>query len=149
LLIITQNSLVFKSFQGLEELMAVDGKLRILIVDDDPDITETLASYFTEKGDICTVYDNGIDGLEAMNKDTFDVVLLDLSMPEFSGFDALKALAYKEILRKQQVFVITALEISPESEKLMTDAGVIKVVRKPFSPHMLSKMLENYRKKNN
>ncbi|AIF84179.1 response regulator with CheY-like receiver domain and winged-helix DNA-binding domain [Candidatus Nitrososphaera evergladensis SR1] len=123
--------------------------MEILIIDDDPDITETLADYFRERGEVCRVYNNGEDGLKAMSSEgSFDVALLDLSMPGINGFDSLRALAYKGILRRKPVFVITAMDISPESEKLMRDAGVMKVFRKPFSPESLAKTLETYHKKN-
>jgi DNA-binding response OmpR family regulator len=126
----------------------VTRELQILIIDDDLDITETLADYFREKGEGCKVYNKGVEGLRAMSNDSFDVALLDLSMPGFNGFDTLKALAYKGILREKQVFIITAMDISPESEKLMIDAGVVAVIRKPFSPEELSRILEVHHRYN-
>ncbi|HVX02105.1 MAG TPA: response regulator [Nitrososphaera sp.] len=118
--------------------------MQVLIIDDDIDITETLGDYFRERGEICRVYNKGAEGLKAMGSDPFDVALLDLSMPGINGFDSLKALAYKGILRKRTVFVITAMDISPESEKLMREAGVVEIIRKPFSIEYLTKTLEKY-----
>lgn len=119
-------------------------ELQILIIDDDVDITETLGDYFRENGEVCKVYNKGAEGLKALSSDSFDVALLDLSMPGINGFDSLKALAYKGILRKRPVFVITAMDISPESEKMMREAGVVEIIRKPFSIEHLTKTLEKY-----
>jgi len=121
-------------------------ELQILIIDDDPDITETLADYFSERGEICKIYNKGAEGLRAMSNDNFDVALLDLSMPGINGFDSLKSLAYKGILRRKPVFIITAVDVSPESEKLMIDAGVVEIIRKPFSVENLAKILEKRKK---
>lgn len=115
-----------------------------MIIDDDRDITETLGDYFRERGHSCNVYNKGADGLRAMSGDSFDVALLDLSMPGINGFDSLRALAYKGILRKRPVFVITAMDISQESEKLMREAGAVEIIRKPFSMENLARTLEGY-----
>lgn len=121
--------------------------LKILIVDDDKATTQMLADYFGGKGETCKVYNKGAEGLEAMRRGSFDVVLLDLNMPEFSGFDTLRVLAYGGILKEKHVILITAMDIPPQQEKQMVAAGLADIVRKPFSLNALDKAVNRYRKK--
>jgi DNA-binding response OmpR family regulator len=104
-----------------------------------------LAEYFALKGESCIAYNDGAEGLKALREDSFDIVLLDLAMPNFSGFDTLKALAYQGVLDKTNVIIITAMDISSKREKQMIDAGVVKVIRKPFSLSTLDKVLKEHR----
>lgn len=121
--------------------------MKILIVDDDKATTQMLADYLGKKGESCTVHNNGKDGLEAMKDRSFDVVFLDLNMPEFSGFDTLRNLAYGALLKDKHVFVITAMDISPKQEKQMVDAGVVEIIRKPFSLAAIDRAVKKYRGK--
>jgi DNA-binding response OmpR family regulator len=93
------------------------------------------------------VHNNGKDGLAAMKDRSFDVVFLDLNMPEFSGFDTLRSLAYGALLKEKHVFVITAMDISPKQEKQMVDAGVVEIIRKPFSLAAIDRAVKKYRVK--
>ena len=60
--------------------------LRVLVVDDTKDMTDAITSYCdTEKDLDCHVINNGQEALERIRKEKFDLILLDLSIPEFSG----------------------------------------------------------------
>lgn len=122
-------------------------RLKILIINDDKATTQMLADYFEGKGETCRVFNKGAEGLEAIKKDSFDVVLLDLNMPEFSGFDTLRVLAYGGILKEKHVILITAMDIPPQQEKQMISAGLVEIIRKPFSLDALDKAVNRYRKK--
>jgi DNA-binding response OmpR family regulator len=64
--------------------------LRILIVEDNDEISEAMAFYCGAKKDIdCKVTNSGHEGLESIRNEKFDLVLLDLAMPEFSGKDVI------------------------------------------------------------
>jgi DNA-binding response OmpR family regulator len=121
--------------------------LKILIVDDDAATTQMLADYLGKKGDACTVHHDGKAGLEAMKDRSFDIVFLDLNMPGFSGFDTLRALAYGGLLEGKHVFVITAMDVTPRQEKQMINAGVVGLIRKPFSLAAIDKAVDRYRGK--
>ena len=67
--------------------------LRILVVDDTKDMTDAITVYCdTEKDIDCQVNSNGQEALERIRNENFDLILLDLSIPEFSGWDILKSL---------------------------------------------------------
>jgi len=68
-------------------------KRAILIIDDDTELTDMLASYLDTCGYTVTIADNGRKGLEvATSGAVFDLILLDVMMPEMDGFDVLKNL---------------------------------------------------------
>ncbi|MEO9294223.1 MAG: response regulator [Nitrososphaera sp.] len=84
--------------------------MRILIIDDDNDIARSLEKFLTIKGHSCKTLNRGSEGLQAIQADTFDVILLDLRMPEWNGFDILRMLAYGGVLHDKKVVVISALD---------------------------------------
>ena len=121
--------------------------MKILIVDDDMATTQMLADYLGKKGETCVVHHDGKAGLEAMKDRSFDIVFLDLNMPGFSGFDTLRALAYGGLLEDKHLFVITAMDVPPAQEKQMVNAGVVGIIRKPFSLAAIDRAVKKYRGK--
>jgi DNA-binding response OmpR family regulator len=60
---------------------------KILLIDDNESITEMMAKYVAGKGHDCTVANDGRNGLTLIEQEKFDIILLDLAMPEFTGVD--------------------------------------------------------------
>lgn len=69
---------------------------RILIIDDEPTLLEFLGDFLREYGHEVFVAENGADGIELYNTEMPDVVLLDLKLPDMSGFEVLKHISTKE-----------------------------------------------------
>lgn len=65
---------------------------KILIIDDDVALTELLAAYLTQQGFDVTVNNTPLQGLGSLQTSTFDILLLDVMMPEIDGFETLKRL---------------------------------------------------------
>jgi CheY-like chemotaxis protein len=88
--------------------MNEDGRQRVLIADDDPNIRRMLALSLRKDGyqtaDVC----DGSEALEAMRAGEADLVLLDLMMPKVTGWEVLTERAAAPELRKIPVIVITA-----------------------------------------
>jgi CheY-like chemotaxis protein len=83
--------------------------MNLLVVDDSKDITNVLMVYCESKGVICTVVNAGIDGLEIIrNNSNFDLILLDLAMPAFSGLDVIKSLKNENLFERRNIVVFTA-----------------------------------------
>lgn len=81
--------------------MARQDKKRVLIVDDEPDIRQTLHKYLGRKGFETDTADNGEEALNTIRKKRPDLIILDVMMPKMDGFTLLKRLkagsAYSEI----------------------------------------------------
>jgi len=67
----------------------------------------------------------------------FDIVLLDLSMPDFSGQDVIDALVKDGIMNKQKVVIFTATSPTKEMCDQFLEKGVHSILKKPYEPDIL------------
>jgi two-component system, OmpR family, response regulator ChvI len=81
---------------------------KILIVDDEPDITLTLGKGLEQGGYDVHVFNDPLVALSNFKPDTYDLLLLDIKMPNMTGFELYRRL--KEIDPKVKVCFITAFE---------------------------------------
>jgi CheY-like chemotaxis protein len=124
--------------------------MRALIVDDNDQILDVL-SFLLETNNVeFKTVNNGKDALELIrnknsdnNENKFDLVFLDLAMPEMSGFDVVDNLHANGGLENIKLVVITALELAPEDEKLLYEKGVTALLKKPILVEDVEKLLEN------
>ena len=119
--------------------------MRILVVEDNDEISEAMSFYCSAKKDIeCNMINNGQEGLERIRNDKFDLVLLDLAMPDFSGWDVIKSLKQDESIKSKNIVIFTA---SSDQVVLndIRDSGVKDVFKKPFSLDQLTALIEKYR----
>jgi len=88
--------------------------MKILIIDDNKDVTEMLSEYLQVKKIDCVVTNDGMNGLSLIKKEKFDSVFLDISMPYFTGIDVINALEKENLLKNQKIIIFTASSISNE-----------------------------------
>jgi CheY-like chemotaxis protein len=103
----------------------------ILIVDDDPSIRRLLLTYLRRSGFTLREAQNGREALETMRAGEADLVVMDLRMPEVSGWDVLGERAADAALRLIPVIVITANNVRDVAPGL-ADQNVAAVLAKPF-----------------
>lgn len=102
---------------------------KILIVDDEEKIREMIAKYAIHEGYDVFLANNGKEALKAFKQDEYDVVILDVMMPEMDGYETLKRM--KEIRDVHCIF-LTAL--GQEYDRIYGfDIGAEDYVTKPFS----------------
>lgn len=70
--------------------MGTEAKARILVVDDEDDLRMLLEHVVTSAGYTVTTAEDGQDAIAKIQKDTFDLALLDIQMPNASGIEVLK-----------------------------------------------------------
>ena len=118
--------------------------MRILLVEDNLEISEVMTVYCGLKKDIdCKVVNSGQEGLERIRNENFDLILLDLAMPEFSGKDVIQSFTRDQLVQKN-VVIFTASSDPPVLEQ-MKNTGVKEIFKKPFSLDDLIKLIERYR----
>ena len=121
--------------------------MKILLIDDNDEIREVMIVYCDTQKDIdCQVANTGREGLKSIRNDKFDLVLLDIAMPEFSGQDVVESLKQDGLLESMNVVIFTA----SSNQKLfneMKNTGVKDVFKKPFSLDELTALIEKYRPK--
>src|SRR5580698_5104457 len=88
------------------EISTSDGKARILVVDDELDIREGLETLLKLEGYQVDLAANGTEGLRKIESRAYDMVLLDLMMPDRSGMDVLRDVRGRD--RETPIFMITA-----------------------------------------
>src|ERR1700716_395082 len=86
---------------------AVDaGKGHVLVIDDEADIRESLETLLTLEGYAVDLAHNGGEGLRALDSKGYDLVLLDLMMPDRSGMEVLREVRERD--QETPIFLITA-----------------------------------------
>ncbi len=106
---------------------------KLLIVDDDIHLRKLVLTYAELAGYQCEESENGQKAIEKINSIQFDIIILDVMMPEFDGFETLV-----EIRKESQVPVIMLTSRSEEYDKLLGfHLGADDYVLKPFSPKEL------------
>jgi DNA-binding response OmpR family regulator len=108
---------------------------RVLIIDDDEDITELIKDYLETEDIECKIINRGIDGLDEIRKKDgyYNVILLDLAMPEFSGLDVFNKLKEENLLKSNNVIIFTASSTQNGEIKDMMKRGAKYILRKPSS----------------
>ena len=118
--------------------------LNILIIDDNEQITKMLTTFLELKKHKCMVANEGKHGLTLIHENKYDVVLLDLAMPEFDGYAVIKALESKDMLKNNKIIVFTASTITQDELNQLISRGVISYILKPIDIDLLlSKIIES------
>jgi two-component system, OmpR family, phosphate regulon response regulator PhoB len=110
---------------------------RILVVDDEPDITALVAYHMAKAGFRVSTAGNGLDALKAAREERPDIVILDLMLPGISGYDILAELRKHEETREVGVILLTAKREEPDRIRGLS-LGADDYLTKPFSPQELS-----------
>ena len=107
--------------------------MKVLLIDDNQDITCLLSKFLEAKGIENIVTNDPRDGLERIKEGKFDVVLLDISMPEFSGIDIIQTLEAEQILRNQKIIIFSALTYANlQVAELLKKEGIYGYLKKPI-----------------
>jgi signal transduction histidine kinase/CheY-like chemotaxis protein len=119
--------------------------LRVLLAEDNP-VNQRLGVRLLEKrGHRVVVAANGREALEALDKESFDLVFMDLQMPEMGGLEATAVLREKEKGSgiHQPVIALTAHAMKGDQERCLT-AGMDGYLAKPIKPQELDEILQSY-----
>ena len=114
---------------------------RILVVDDDEMVRIALEELLLSKGYMPKVAPGGQEALDALDKESFDLVVLDIIMPGMDGYEVCRKIRKREQLSKLPVIMLTALSGEKEREKGQ-QAGADMFLPKPISPQKLLSLIE-------
>jgi two-component system sensor histidine kinase/response regulator len=138
----TQNNTSSRSISMPEPATAVR-PLRILLAEDNA-VNQRLASSLLERrGHTVTVAANGREALAAIDQQSFDVVLMDVQMPEMGGFEATAAIRAKEhaFTTRQRIIAMTAHAMKGDRERCLA-AGMDDYLTKPLDSRQLYAIVE-------
>ena len=118
---------------------------RILVAEDNPVNQRLVVRLLEKRGHHVVVAGNGREALEALGKESFDLVLMDVQMPEMDGMEATAAIREKEkgTGLHQRIIALTAHAMKGDRERCLA-AGMDSYLSKPIRPPELDQILEEY-----
>ena len=114
---------------------------RILVVDDDPNMIKLIQFYLLKDDFEITPCTRGKDALEILKKDSFEVILIDVLMPEMDGHTLLKKM--KDNLKIDTPIVVVTAHGASDNLMSMIDDGAYDILQKPFTTNRLKLTLRN------
>ena len=118
---------------------------KILVVDDEKSIREGIRTYAEFEGHEVVEAVDGLDAIDKVKEEDFDVIVMDIMMPRLDGFSS-----YKEIKKIKNIPVLMLSARSEEYDKLFGfEIGIDDYVTKPFSPKELMARLNVIVNRNN
>jgi len=112
----------------------------ILVVEDNK-INQVVTKKMIEVSNMsCTIVDDGFAALVALERESFDLVLMDINMPLINGFDTSRKIREKGITIP--IIALTAFDKQEVAEQAIS-AGMNDVLMKPFEPSMLFQVIQN------
>ena len=106
----------------------------ILILEDDRTIAESITFILEQDSFSCQWFDNGHDALEYVENNAVDLMLLDVGLPDMSGFDVLRKVRMKSDL---PVVIISARDDESDQVLALEGLGANGYITKPFSPRLV------------
>ncbi len=112
---------------------------RVLIVEDNLDAVHSMAMLVKMMGHECQFAINGFAALDIARRFRPEVILLDIGLPDFKGYDIGRQLRWEPGLEQTRIIAVTALPDADRQRAL--DAGCDEFYRKPVDPVMLEQLL--------
>lgn len=116
-------------------------KRNILFVDDDPATRIMLKAMLEQAGYLLVTAPDGFEALDLIHKHAFDLILLDIMMPQMSGYDFLKRARRTDVSRSVPVIMLSAKD-DPQSIKKALELGAVDYIVKPPQRDILLKKIE-------
>jgi DNA-binding response OmpR family regulator len=105
-------------------------KKKILLLEDDLTLNETVTEYLEEEGFEVDGVDDGLEAMDKIYENGYDILLLDVKVPQMSGFDLLKEVRSRDIVTP--AIFITSLN-SIDDLSVGYESGCDDYIRKPFA----------------
>ena len=114
---------------------------RVLVVDDDPMVCESIAACLEHQGFHVAMADGGDAGMRALESSDFDVMLVDIFMPPMRGFESIRVFHERApatpIVAMSGYAFANAHSRSPDFLRMKLELGATCCLRKPFTPAAL------------
>ncbi len=120
----------------------IESKMKILIIEDSKTFAEYIASVFQNEDYQITITGNGITGLEYLNNSNYNIVLLDMELPDYNGLDIVKIIRKKHNQHSLPVVFISATN---DERKIIQalESGANDFIQKPFTEITLKLKIKN------
>ncbi len=112
------------------------GAKKVLVMDDEPDITYIIEFLLTNAGFEVTRLNDSMKAVDELTKKKYDLLILDLMMPKLDGFTLLKNIREHAGLKDQHVLILSSRQLTRDETTLLATLSA-EVMAKPFEPHRL------------
>ncbi|HCK98568.1 MAG TPA: hypothetical protein DHW42_00480 [Candidatus Marinimicrobia bacterium] len=113
-------------------------KNKILVIDDEPNVCSFLAEYLAYKGFETRISQSGLEALQIIGVEDFDLILLDLIMPGMNGMEFLEIM--KKMGKKTPVIIVTGVKDKNVANDTM-EMGAVDFIPKPIDLDRLEQSL--------
>ncbi|MFO0661654.1 MAG: response regulator [Polyangiaceae bacterium] len=125
-----------------EDLLGSRHPLRILIAEDNPINQKVTVRMLERLGYTADVVSDGIEVLDALKRKRFDVVLMDVQMPQLDGIEATKRILTTVLPNRRPTIVAMTANAFSEDRSICLAAGMTEFLPKPVQPTQLQAILE-------
>lgn len=132
------EAIVRKSLDSYPELE----RPRVMVIDDDPDVVSLVRLSLQGRAEVVWATDSAA-AIEKIARYEPDLLLLDIMMPKFSGFQLLQVIRRNPIFKDMPIVIVSA-KSSAKDKEYATRIGADKYLTKPFSPQDLIDTLEHF-----
>ena len=115
---------------------------RILIVDDDRMTRVLYSRSLSRLGYAVACASSGVEALEFLDAQTFDIVLLDIVMPKMSGIQTLETINALPLRHRPRIFMLSAAENAKTRDRCL-ELGARRVLQKPVTADVLRAEMRN------
>ena len=122
--------------------MNVDGRSRVLIIDDSPGVIEFLDGVLSPDYEV-SFATCGVEGVALAQRFPVDIILLDVMMPKIDGYEVCRQLREQRMTRDTPIVFLTSLA-SPRDEEFGLTLGADDFIAKPISPPVLRARVKNH-----
>ncbi len=118
--------------------------MKVLVVDDNKDVSELLSIFLKKKGYDNVIINDPRIALGHIKEEKYDVMVLDISMPEISGIDIIQTLEKEGILKDQKIIILSAVAFTSEQvNDLLEKEGIHTCLKKPIRLNELLTAITN------
>jgi len=118
-------------------------RFRILVAEDNRVNQQIVLAMLGKAGHDVELVENGVEAVRRVTEERYDLVLMDVQMPEMDGLEATKAIRALGGYEDLPIVAVTAHALSEERQRCR-DAGMNDFLSKPFRPHALLAMVERW-----
>ena len=127
-----------------EDVTATNGAMNILVAEDDPINAKVMTFFLQQKGHRVILAGNGCEALEMLRLHPFDMVFLDMRMPEMDGLMVTRQWRSEEGEGRRLPLIAVTANVTREDRAACFEAGMDDFVSKPVDPARLGDLLDKY-----
>ena len=119
-------------------------KLRILLADDNRTNQQVIAKILEKAGHETEIVANGEQALDALDRTSFDIVLMDVNMPVMNGIEATKLYRFASLGQERVPILALTADATPAAAHRCTEAGMDACLTKPVEPARLLAIINQF-----